>query len=174
MRMFYALNLPEEVKNRLYREARSWDMFKIVRSDNYHITLAFLGDVSEDKKETLVEIGKKIAEKQPEPEIKFQLNLLTTKRDMLWAVPDQTPKTLLSLRDNLVNTLAEQGFTEPTALPFLPHVKLGFTDSVGKKPLSPEINLLASGFTLYATEFVSGRGVKYHQIQNFQFPTSNV
>ena len=54
MRLFIALNIPEEIRKKLYEEAvllKKEGMFegKVTGKDNLHLTLKFLGDVEEEK-----------------------------------------------------------------------------------------------------------------------------
>ena len=63
MRLFIALNIPGEVRKKLYGEAKileEKDLFtgKIIEEENLHLTLKFLGEVEESK---LAEIKEKLA-----------------------------------------------------------------------------------------------------------------
>lgn len=61
-RVFIAVNLPEEVKRRIYERLSSRipaEQCKVVKADNLHITMLFLGYLETEKIE---EIKKKLAE----------------------------------------------------------------------------------------------------------------
>lgn len=53
MRIFIGINLPSQLKNTLSKTTESMDTGNKVSPSNYHITLVYLGETSEAKKETL-------------------------------------------------------------------------------------------------------------------------
>ncbi len=65
MRLFVALNLPKKEKDRIYRAARVFRDSELpvrwVEPEKYHLTLKFLGDVSEDRVEVVEEAVGRVA-----------------------------------------------------------------------------------------------------------------
>ncbi len=65
LRLFFAVEIPEEIKIDIETFNRSIDRqkWRPVRKEQLHITLAFLGEVPEDQLPRVIEAGKKIAAK---------------------------------------------------------------------------------------------------------------
>lgn len=65
MRCFIAIDLPKDIKeeiNSVEKMFGSFSSLKIVKPDNLHLTLKFLGDVEEEKIENIKRILKEIAQ----------------------------------------------------------------------------------------------------------------
>ncbi len=82
VRAFIAVDIPEEIKDRIKDITKKWDRgkLKIVRPENLHITLKFLGEISKDE---IWEIYRRISEcKYPPFKIKIgKLNGFPTPRN---------------------------------------------------------------------------------------------
>lgn len=165
MRIFLGLDIPASAKTELTKIARSWDTFKLVKPENYHFTLVFLGDVSGDNISQITEISQSVAEKTSSFEI--TLDTLVTKRDMLWAVPGRINPSLEKLGNTLEKQLVSAGVLQQPLHSFRPHVKLGFTDSVGRRA-STEINFEVADFHMFESVFSEQGGVSYNSLQKFE------
>lgn len=71
MRLFIALSIPERIREKLYEEAENLKregLFegKITEKENIHLTLKFLGDVGEEKVDSIIERLNQIKEKKIE------------------------------------------------------------------------------------------------------------
>lgn len=61
-RIFIAINLPEDIKNELVKVQADLDLpgIKLVEKENLHLTLAFLGEIKEEKIATVSQISKSV------------------------------------------------------------------------------------------------------------------
>lgn len=168
MRYFLGVSFDKETKTHLSEIARMWDNFRLVHPDNYHMTLVFLGELVQEKLQLVELVAKNSADKFRGFEIK--LDLLLTKRDMLWIVPSHAENTLLNLQKDLEKALQEQAATEMPNHDFRPHVKLGFTDQVGKREVAP-VSMKVREFHLFKSMY-EGRGTKYEILSTFKLGPS--
>ena len=130
MRLFIALNLPKKERDRIHRSARplreSDYPVRWVESDQYHITLKFLGDVHPDKVERVQKALDRVAGGTPEFEVKmggFGAFPTIRKPRVLWVGAEPSP-ALRCLKQDLEWALAECGF-EREMQAFHPHLTLG-------------------------------------------------
>lgn len=129
LRLFVALNVPDSVRERLYRAAaplRDEDLpVRWVTPDRYHLTLKFLGDVPVSRQARVEESLASIAQRTPPIEIRLgSFGAFPTIRRprILWAGVDATPE-LRCLKQDIEWGLAEQGFARETRA-FHPHFTL--------------------------------------------------
>ena len=96
-RLFVAVNLPEKAKEELLLRANTWADLPGVwtKKENLHITLAFLGNKSEQEEQEIRTILKKVAEKQAPFVMRFSrivygpLQLRSGQAPlMIWAICD--------------------------------------------------------------------------------------
>jgi len=91
-----------------------------VREDQIHLTLAFLGDVSDARRAAALDAAK--IRGRP-----FELSIDRTgafrRAGVAWAGPSETPKGLLDLQAKVESRLRERGF-ELDERKFAPHVTL--------------------------------------------------
>jgi len=157
MRLFIAITLPQEVKNQLAAYARDIcapaARAQITEQDNFHLTLAFLGDAL------------------PEAEACIALDRLRGARfklysdqpgcfkraggDILWLALKKSPE-LAALHIELSTVLVESGF-QPENRPFTPHITLA--RAVRGLPATlppPRFIAPVNGLTLMNSERIDG------------------
>ncbi len=130
MRLFVALNLPKKEKDRLYRAARVLRDSKLpvrwVEPEKYHITLKFLGDVSEDRVEAVEEALGRVALTTGALDLAVKgFGAFPTIRrpHVIWVGVEPTP-ALRALKQDLEWALTDSGFERETRA-FHPHLTLG-------------------------------------------------
>lgn len=123
-RLFFGLTLPDSIKQQIIR----WraDHFPVeagypVAAEGLYLTLAYLGDVSADKADALMQLADRI--RQPG----FTLTLDDAghwpRSGTVWLGPHRAPRGLLQLADILRSQAARSGCYQ-SPLPFHPHVTL--------------------------------------------------
>ncbi|MFH2019953.1 MAG: RNA 2',3'-cyclic phosphodiesterase [archaeon] len=163
MRLFVAIDLPPDLQD-YFRQVQA-GLPKCNLASSFHLTLKFLGDVSDDKLNEIIQALSKI---------KFsKLNLSTgelgafpSKGDIrvLW-VGIEPNSHLMQLQENIENSLI--GFKKD--FDFYPHITLA---RVSQKIKFPEFKIeyrafLASEFTLYKSTLLP-TGPEYSIIQKFK------
>jgi len=88
-RIFIAINLPEEVRKKLIDYQQKWDnldpaLIKWVKKDNLHITLVFIGYVTDDEMYEICQMIKEVAKNHRS----FMINL----ERIILGPPDKTPR----------------------------------------------------------------------------------
>jgi RNA 2',3'-cyclic 3'-phosphodiesterase len=122
-RVFIAVDLPEGVKAELLRYKESWPEVpaRWVNKDNLHLTLAFLGNRSDEE---LVEISQSMLAvgKRHNPFLLQVTRIVygpdSKKPKMIWALLGKTPE-LTKLQKDVETTLGHQD-----GKPFSPHLTL--------------------------------------------------
>lgn len=131
MRLFLACNLSQEVKDYFARQVKDLEKtlppgIKWVDSDNYHITLKFLGDTSENKAEEIITSLSQI-ETQGEFTCKFEDLSAFPAEDyprVLISKVTSGRSPLLTLQEKIEEIALNYGFA-PEKHDFTPHVTLG-------------------------------------------------
>jgi 2'-5' RNA ligase len=119
LRLFFAVEVPSEIRTELETFSQSIDRknWRLVKPDQMHITLAFMGEVAEEKLEEVLKIGEKAAANFSS----FGLQLAdsgvfpeTGEPRVLFArvVSDELIKLALALREDL-GPLADQKKVRP-------------------------------------------------------------
>lgn len=131
MRTFIAIDLTAEIKNelaqavRLLKPVAAW--IKWVVPENYHLTLKFLGEVSESRLEMIRTVLEEVAGRHRS----FRLTVKgagsfppgQNKMRVIWVGIEAGPD-LLALQSDLEDSLSQQGF-EREERPFSPHLTIG-------------------------------------------------
>jgi RNA 2',3'-cyclic 3'-phosphodiesterase len=165
-RLFFALWPNEEVRKAL---AKVSDQFKdenlrLVKNSNLHITLAFLGEVSEQDQLKLIEKAKSIKSNS------FSLTLDSIGRwkkpGILWIGPKKIPEPLKDLVKQLQTVIKQQGL-DIDDRPYKPHVTIArkakqFT--VPKEKI--HIPWSVTSFALVVSKS-SDTGVEYNVLQKW-------
>lgn len=157
-RIFIAINLPTSIKRRLLELRQKWPGLPVrwTSPENLHLTLVFIGYVSDDQLAEICRITKEVAGKYPPFELKFNRviygpsSLKTDKGQpdsqtrMLWLEGEKS-EILTRLKDDLENTLLESqrsGFYRKENRQFKPHLTLArMKDEWRNYTLKPTINL---------------------------------
>ncbi|MCX6724433.1 MAG: RNA 2',3'-cyclic phosphodiesterase [Candidatus Staskawiczbacteria bacterium] len=142
-RVFIAINLPEEVKRELFAYSEKFAELpaKWTPKDNLHITLEFLGTLTDEEIGEVCLVAKEVAERHSS----FSLNVnqilygppkkLPPK--MVWAEGEKSEELSL-LREDLENSLTEKVKFVPENRTFAPHITLARISSFAWKQIEPE------------------------------------
>ncbi|WEM42692.1 RNA 2',3'-cyclic phosphodiesterase [Photobacterium sp. DA100] len=172
-RLFFALSPAShcEAFHRLARLSSQCGQFgRPVAADNLHITLAFLGMVTDEQTNTIVAAAKQLA---PPPPFSLQLTTLGywKRSKVIWLAPERPPQPLLALAQQLSSLAIDCGL-EQESRPYKPHITLA--KSVARRPerlpAFDKIDFHFKHFGLYISKPVShdGRqGVQYHRIDQW-------
>jgi len=144
-RIFIAINLPENVKKRLTDYQAKWPELPIrwTKKDNLHITLMFLGYLSDEELlEVLKSIKEAVSKHQP-----FFINLKKIifgppkkmPPRMVWAEGEKSEK-LGKLQKDLENSLLTSSVQEleSESRPYAPHITLGRIKAWEFRKIEPE------------------------------------
>ena len=122
-RLFFALWPDDETRKQLYDVAKQFkkENIRLVKKSNLHITLEFLGEVSEKDQQELIERVNKV---KGEP---FAIELTRTgfwkKPQILWIGTTQIPKPLLTLVKLIRKCVKQQGL-KTDQREYKPHVTI--------------------------------------------------
>lgn len=131
-RLFIAINLPWNIKSRLFEHQRRWADLPVrwTPKANLHITLVFIGYVGDDEMYEICNIVKEVA-KRHNP---FGINL----EKIILGPPDKFPRMfwiegeesgdLAKLKDDLEDSLLRSnnsGFRKKEVRAYRPHITLG-------------------------------------------------
>ncbi|WP_192459199.1 RNA 2',3'-cyclic phosphodiesterase [Musicola keenii] len=162
-RLFFALSLPEETSQQIIRwRAQSFPLQagRPVAAANLHLTLAFLGEVSERKAQQLQTLAGRIH--QPG----FTLTLDDAghwpRPGVVWLGCRHAPRGLLQLAELLRSQAARNGCYQ-SPQPFHPHITLlrAATRPVALPAATFRWTLPIQQFTLYESRQEEGR-IHYH------------
>jgi len=131
MRLFVAVNFNEEIKNRLLKvqtQLRSQALRgSFTRPENFHLTLAFLGETPEEMLQKLFSIVEEI-QSPPFDILLNRTGCFTHSHKELWwiGMEQDCPglSTLKAIHARLINRLEQEGFSVDKR-PFNPHITLG-------------------------------------------------
>jgi len=146
-RVFVAINLPGDIKKELFSYSEKWlegypsGLAKWVPKDNLHITLEFLGNLTDEEIGEVCVIVKEVAERHGG----FSLNLnkilygppKKMPPKMVWAEGDKSEELSL-LREDLENSLAEKVRFVPENRVFAPHITLARISAMEFRIIEPE------------------------------------
>lgn len=114
---FWAVRIPDQVKQTIYDELNKlqniFQFKRWVHMDDYHITLAFLGSVEEEKLQTAIELVEAaIQQKETFPLEIHGLNIFGNKKSprIFWGAVHQQEK-LFQLQEIVHKKCLEAGFT---------------------------------------------------------------
>jgi 2'-5' RNA ligase len=142
-RIFIAMNLPEEVKKELFSYSEKWPELpaKWTEKDNLHITLEFLGNLTDEEIGEVCLAVKGVAERHES----FDLNI----NKILYGPPNKIPprmvwaeggksKELTELREDLENSLTEKVRFVPENRVSAPHITLARISAWEFRAIEPE------------------------------------
>jgi 2'-5' RNA ligase len=176
MRLFIAINFSDEVKNQLLKiqeQLKSQSSRgNFTRSENLHLTLAFLGETPETQLEKLYDILEGI--QSPAFAIPFNRTGCFThsKKELWWigATKDSSGLPLLrAVHEQLLSRLLEKGFSADTR-PFNAHITMG-REIKHTKPIlldCPEITVQADRISLMQSEHLK-TGLTYTELMRKHF-----
>lgn len=180
-RIFIAINLPQDVKKALSRRMEQWKDLpaKWTPAENLHITLSFLGDLTDiELAEACVAAKAVIAEYEP---FSLNLNKITYGPKALpipkfvWVKGEKIPE-IAELKNELEGRLAERIPFKPEHRGFAPHITLARISSMEFRSLDleerPEVNLpIELMFTVASIEIMKSEarkeGQQYTVVESF-------
>jgi RNA 2',3'-cyclic 3'-phosphodiesterase len=119
-RVFISIDLPEDVraylKNRHRPEIR-W--VKWMNEQNYHITLNFLGQISDERQQEVLEIITRVSLNHSRFDLKISRGKI--ERDMYWLVPDPSPP-LSAIQEELRQEFREAKIGKRERRRYIPHL----------------------------------------------------
>lgn len=134
MRLFIALNLPEDVRQEIHQAASPLRENELpvrwLEEDTYHLTLKFLGEVRQEKVPRIEEVMHRVAETTGAFSLKvggFGAFPTIRRPRVLWIGVEPTP-ALRCLKQDLEWGLTDHGFERETRA-FHPHITLGRVES---------------------------------------------
>ncbi|WDY56047.1 RNA 2',3'-cyclic phosphodiesterase [Pseudomonas sp. PSKL.D1] len=151
-RLFFALTVSEAQRQAIaqWRRGLSLRSGKPVPSENFHLTLLFLGDVDAAQVPTISAAVDNLA--RPGTPLRLSLNRLNAwpRAGALVLEPQETPVALRQLVYGLQQALLPLGIKEP-AREYRPHLTLSrdFSGQVPEAAVAPEFYLVARHFTLF-------------------------
>ena len=177
MRIFFALDLAPAAKmkisawrDRSFRELAAGGMARPVPAGNFHMTLAFIGDVTEQKLERLCDSVDQSLQREPPEAVGLAINELGywQRQGILWLGPRHCPDELSQLATRLQGLGSRVGGKLDNRA-FQPHVTLFRRCKLPPPaPLQPpDFSLDYSDFVLLETQQGKG-GVSYHALRCWQ------
>lgn len=156
-RLFFALWPTAELAERMYALARSRiRRGRVIPADKLHVTLAFLGELSEEGRTAASAAGDRVRAEA------FGLSLSQLgcwrRRGIAWLGPDETPERVLTLHQSLALALDAAGL--PTERrPFRPHITLARRAVVAPQRLDEVLHWPVHEFHLVASVLGPGGAV---------------
>lgn len=151
MRLFIAINFDKDTKDRILEcqsRLRKLGRGNFSSPDNLHLTLAFLGEVEEERLEELKAVMDGTA--VPEMQLTFSKTGCFRGDEELWWIGAEENGKLLRLQEELTDALVDAGFS-PDRKKFRPHITLARRMNIGhvesgkilKSPFSTEIDSIS-------------------------------
>jgi 2'-5' RNA ligase len=128
-RIFIAINLPEEVKKQLFAYSEKWPDLpaKWSSKDNLHITLEFLGDLTDQEIGDVCKIAGQVAKRHNPFAINFNKILYGPPKKnpprMVWVEGEKSDE-LADLKEDVQEFLLEKIAFRPEGRGFTPHITL--------------------------------------------------
>ncbi len=176
MRIFFALDLTPEAKlkiadwrDRSFRDLAVGGTARSVPAGNFHITLAFVGEVAQYNLESLCTSVEEVVGRQSiEPgEVTFNELGYWQRHGILWLGSKHGPAHLQRLADRLKGLSAQAGGRRRSKA-FRPHITLFRRCTLPPPPPlePPDFTLQFREFTLFESR-QGKRGVSYHALQHW-------
>ena len=142
-RVFIAINPPNDVKEKLYSYSRQWPELpaKWTAKDNLHITLEFLGNLTDEEIGNVCPIVKDVAERHNSFSLEIKQVMYGPSDKippkMIWAEGDKSAE-LAELKEDLEKSLTEKIHFAPDNRTFAPHITLARINAWEWKSIEPE------------------------------------
>tara|TARA_R110001592_G_scaffold363323_1_gene683938 strand:- start:33863 stop:34393 length:531 start_codon:yes stop_codon:yes gene_type:complete len=175
MRTFLALELPGETAMQIadWRDRQFGHVGRPVPPANFHLTLAFIGELSESALERLCLTTEAwLADGEPPGgEILLDCTGYWPKPGIYWLGPNKWPETLSQLAGKLRHLTTAVGARRDRNA-FRPHVTLFRNCSTAPPVTAPAISWQYRHFTLFESR--QGKtGVSYHPLQHWELTPQN-
>lgn len=142
-RIFIAINLPADVKKALAKYQAKWPELPARWTDqnNLHITLEFLGDLTDQEIGDTCMIAKEVALRHRVFSVNLNRIIFGPKNKfpprMIWAEGEKS-KEIFDLKNDLQNSLLESVRFAPESREFTPHITLARISEWQFKAIEPE------------------------------------
>jgi 2'-5' RNA ligase len=142
-RIFVAINLPNDIKRQLYKYSEKWPDLpaRWEPKDNLHITLEFLGALTDAEIGEICVSVKEVADKHRGFSLSLNKILYGPPKKMppkfVWVEGEKSIE-LTSLREDLENALTRSVKFVPENRVFAPHITLARIPAWGFKTINPE------------------------------------
>ena len=142
-RVFVAINLPTEIKKELSAYSEKWTDLpaKWTAKDNLHITLEFLGALTDEEIGEVCVAVKEVAERNNSFDLTLNKILYGPHKKMppkfVWAEGEKSEE-LSALREDLENALTEKIAFVPENQAFAPHITLARISTTEFRIIEPE------------------------------------
>lgn len=129
-RIFVAINLPEDIKRKLADYQEKWPELPVrwTKPENLHITLVFLGYLSDEELLEVCKITKEIAQRSNSFSINLNKICYSPPKKMpprmVWVEGEKSEESA-NLKDDLEAPLMEKVRYSPKNRAFTPHITLG-------------------------------------------------
>ncbi len=168
-RVFFAIELSPQIKTQLITYQESLKAFYPVsiQPENFHITLSFLGKLTNRKIETLID--ELPAFKQPSFKVEITEPIYFTKTKVLALAIKEGQQQLTTVKEKLETQLKSIDHFDLEKRQYIPHISL-FREVESSEEQFPNINLEMMVDALSLFESVSSpKGVRYHLIEQWPF-----
>ena len=176
MRTFFALDLPAESKlviarwrDSAFRSLEAGGLARPVPPANFHLTLAFIGELPPRKLESLCDSVDALLRNKPHAPGSVQLNEVGywPRNGILWLGPAHCPPELKALATRL-RTLAGQAGGKRESKSFQPHISLFRRCTIAPPPSlsAPEFTISYAEITLFESR-QGGGGVSYQPVHSW-------
>lgn len=138
LRLFFAIDLPEDIKNSLLfkTQKENTDIWRWTTKDNLHLTLEFIGDSREEDLIRIIEAGEKAFSNFSPFVIKIEKLSFDPRKRMIWAILEET-KILEKVKNELQDNLLEQEVDfKIENRKFHPHITIARLKNEVPKPLN--------------------------------------
>ena len=166
MRLFFAVWPPAPTAAALARwavEAAAQTGGRPVREPAIHLTLAFLGNVGEDRLAAALRAARQV--QGSAHSLPIEQARRWSDNHLVWVGPKQTPVELASIALSLGNELRQQGF-EIESRPFVAHVTLVRKAGKAALPPLPRLDWPVTEFT-FVHSTLSRHGSSYTILERF-------
>ena len=178
MRTFVAVFPPQEVREALFRAARNLPAsndFRLIGQEKIHLTLRFLGDVTEDELDRVTQALERLSGRHRPFEVSTSgFGAFPSKRRarILWAGIEAGAGLLRTVAEDVEDLLEPVGF-EREDRPYLPHLTLGRAKGRQAKLEDPNTPPPALSFEVSGVELVQSMpnkaGVTYQILATYPF-----
>jgi len=142
-RVFIAINLPENIKKELISYQEKWPELPVrwTKRENIHITLVFLGSVSDEDILEICKIAREVAERHSAFPINFKRICYGPPGKMpprmVWAEGEKS-RDLGGLQQDLENSISNINIGKSEKREYAPHLTLGRIKEWEFKKIEPE------------------------------------
>jgi len=142
-RVFIAINLPEGVRKKLASFQEKWPELPIrwTKPENLHITLAFLGYLSDEEVVKVCKIIEEVASKNQPHSVNLNKICYGPPKKMpprmVWVTGEQSEE-LSKLKNDLDNALSAGSRYQKETRPYTPHLTLGRIRKWEFRQIEPE------------------------------------